>query len=70
VKNITITIRPYTHQCADGCCYEAGETIFVDGEEAASGPCEHNNLKNLLKHLGFKATIVGQNMDGEDVWDL
>jgi hypothetical protein len=70
MKNITITIRPYTHQCADGCCYEAGETFFVDGVEAASGPCKHNNLKNLLKHLGFKATIIGQDNDGEDAWDL
>jgi hypothetical protein len=36
----------------------------------ASGPCEHNRLIDLLKHLGFSATIVGQNEDGEDVWEL
>jgi hypothetical protein len=70
MKSITITTMPYTHQCADGCCYEAGETILVDGVMAASGPCEHNRLIDLLKHLGFSATIIGQNEDGEDVWEL
>lgn len=70
MKNITITIRPYTHECGDGCCYEYGETIFVDGVEVASGPCEHNRLIGLLEHLGFSATIIGQDLDGEDSWSL
>ena len=70
MKNITITIRPYTYECGDGCCYESGETIFVDGVEAASGPCEHNRIIDLLKHLGFSAKIIGLNEDGEEVWEL
>lgn len=70
MKNITITIKPYHYECGDGCCTEWGETILVDGVEAASGPCEHNRLIDLLEHLGFSVTIIGQNEDGEDVWEL
>jgi hypothetical protein len=70
MKNITITIKPYYDQCSDGCCTEFGETILVDGVMAASGPCEHNRLIDLLKHLGFSATIIGKDEDGEDAWEL
>jgi hypothetical protein len=67
---ITLSIRPYSHECGDGCCYECGETWSVNEVEVASGPCEHNRMQQLLYHLGFDAQIVGQNEDGEEVWEL
>lgn len=67
---LKLSIRPYSYICADGCCSEYGETWSVDGKEIASGPCEYNRMKQLLRHLGFDASITGENEDGEEVWEL
>ena len=70
LKRITLSIQPYSHECGDGCCSEYGETWFVNEVEAASGPCEHNRMQQLLHHLGFDAEIVGKNEDGKEAWGL
>lgn len=70
MKKIAITIKPYSYECGDGCCSEYGEIISVNGEEVASGPCEHNRLISLLQHLGYDASLIGLNEDGEEVWSL
>ncbi len=70
MKKITITIKPYCYECGDGCCTEWGEDISVDGVPAATGPCEHNRLISLLAHLGYDATIIGLDEDGEEAWSL
>ena len=67
---IKVSKRPYDYECGDGCCQEWGETWYVNGEEVCSGPCEDNRMQQLLAHLGFEATIVNENEDGEEVCSL
>lgn len=28
-----ITLKPYEHTCDDGCCYQTGYDVFVDGKK-------------------------------------
>jgi adenylate cyclase class IV len=73
IKNpikIKVSKRPYYYECGDGCCSEAGETWFVNGEEICSGMCDDNRLQQLLKHLGYEAKIVNENEDGEELCSL
>jgi hypothetical protein len=70
IKQIKVSKRPYRYQCADGCCFEYGETWSVDGVEVAHGSCDDNRLQQLLKHLGYDARIVNENKDGEEVCEL
>ena len=28
-----IELKPYDHSCSDGCCYETGYDVFLDGED-------------------------------------
>jgi hypothetical protein len=70
IKPIKLSIRPYSYECGDGCCHEYGETWFVDGEEVASGPCDANRLQQLLNHLGYDASIVNENEEGEEVCEI
>ena len=70
MKKIKVSKRPYYSECGDGCCSDWGEIWFVNGERVCSGPCEDNNLQKLLSHLGFDATIVNENEDGEEVCEL
>ena len=70
VKDIKLSIRPYSYECGDGCCSEYGETWFVDGVDVAHGPCDDNRIQQLLKHLGFNARIVNENEDGEEVCEI
>jgi hypothetical protein len=68
--DMKLSMRPYSYECGDGCCYEYGETWFVDGEEVTSGPCDANRLQKLLEHLGYAARIVNENEDGEEVCEI
>lgn len=70
LSKITLAKRSYNYECGDGCCYEYGETWFVNGEEVATGSCEDNRLQDLLHHLGYEAHIVNENSEGEAVCDL
>jgi hypothetical protein len=58
-KNVTITLNDWEHECADGCCYDYGTELYVNGE-LISTQADHNledAIWNLLTHLGFKVTI-------------
>lgn len=68
--SIKLSKRPYYYECGDGCCTEWGETWYVNGVEVCSGPCDDNRLQQLLDHLGYDASIVNENEDGEEVCEL
>ena len=58
-KDITITFNEWEHECADGCCYDYGTELYVDGEMITT-QAEHNvedTIWNLLTHLGYNVTI-------------
>jgi hypothetical protein len=61
-KEITITLNDWEYKCADGCCYDCGTGLYVDGEMITT-QAEHNvedTVWNLLTHLGYKVTIEHQ----------
>jgi hypothetical protein len=58
-KDVTITLNDWEYECADGCCYDYGTELYVNGE-LISTQADHNledTIWNLLNHLGFKVTI-------------
>jgi hypothetical protein len=58
-KGITITFNQWEHECADGCCYDYGTELYVDGEMITT-QAEHDvedTIWNLLTHLGYNVTI-------------
>lgn len=62
-----IELINWDHTCGDGCCYDSGMTLIVDGEEIT--PYADNNieetLKMLLDKLGVDAEITTRD-DYED----
>jgi hypothetical protein len=65
-----ISKKYYDCQCADGCCDECGFEWYVNGEFVHRSPCEDNGWLAVLQKLGFDATIVGVDKDGEEIWEL
>ena len=58
-KELNITLNDWTSECSDGCCYDYGTELYVNGEMITT-QADHNledTLWNLLTHLGYKVTI-------------
>ncbi len=55
---IEILLVDWDHKCGDGCCYEYGVDIYVNGEKIeGDGTDSFNALRSVLKHLGYDAEI-------------
>jgi hypothetical protein len=56
-----IVIRDWDYTCADGCCYEWGTTIYVNGKQLDLmwNPEDHLPavIDAILKELGVEATV-------------
>ena len=49
-----IELKEWDYSCYDGCCYEWGTNLYVDGELLGSFNDEYTLLELLLPHLGIK----------------
>ena len=72
MKPIKINIKPYEYECGDGCYYDRGDIIYVDGEQLGDIPYSsvENALQLVLSHLGYEVKIEGLNEDGEVTWTM
>lgn len=72
MKPIKINIKPYEYECGDGCCYDRGDIIYVNGEQLGDIPygSVENALQLVLSHLGYEVEIEGLNEDGEVTWTM
>lgn len=72
MKKIKIGVQSYEYTCGDGCCYEQGDYIFVDGERLGDIPAHsfENALQLVLSHLGYEVEIEGLDEHGEVNWTM
>jgi hypothetical protein len=54
-EELLIELEEWDHTCNDGCCYDYGVNIFVNGEqiEDEDGSNPHQLLKVVLNKLGY-----------------
>jgi len=58
-KEINIKLVNWDYTCGDGCCYDYGTRLEVDGVEItdyAESNAE-DTIEKLLTHLGYKVNI-------------
>ncbi len=72
MKKIKIGLKSYEYTCGDNCCYEQGESIYINDEHIgdislASIP---DALVSVLSHLGYDVSIEGLDEDGEIDWTM
>jgi len=72
MKKIKIGLKSYEYECGDGCCYEQGDLIYVDGEQIGDTAANsvENTLQLVLSHLGYDVSIEGLDKDGEIDWTI
>ena len=73
MKKIKIGIKSYDYECGDHCCYEQGESIYVDGEHVQDIPFAtiQDALLAVLHHIGYdEVEIEGLDEDGEVDWTM
>jgi hypothetical protein len=54
-EELLIELEEWDHTCNDGCCYDYGVNIFINGEqiEDEDGSNPHQLLKAVLNKLGY-----------------
>jgi N-acetyl-anhydromuramyl-L-alanine amidase AmpD len=59
MKTLRITLKDWEHTCGDGCCYDYGQDIYLDGEKLDEQHAEdsENALRAVLEKLGYKIEI-------------
>jgi hypothetical protein len=58
-KKIKIELCDWDSTCGDGCCYEYGTTIKVNGVQLEQDGTETRNaIEAILVHLGYKVDII------------
>ena len=65
-EELLIELEEWDHTCNDGCCYDYGVNIFVNGEqiEDEDGSNPHQLLKAVLNKLGYKNVQVEYKYNG------
>jgi hypothetical protein len=58
---VTIELKDWDYHCADGCCYEYGTKIIVNGVECEneySGDSVQQAIEFVLNQLNIKHEII------------
>lgn len=65
-EELLIELEEWDHTCNDGCCYDYGVNIFVNGEqiEDEDGSNPHQLLTAVLNKLGYKNVQVEYKYNG------
>lgn len=64
-EKLNIDFKAWSYRCADGCCEEGGETLFLNGEELTDyGDDVTNALRSVLEKLGYEVEF---NWDYENI---
>ncbi len=57
-EKLKIELKEYEYRCPDGCCYDYGTMVKVNGEETL---CHNQDLESILtrvlEHLGYEVEI-------------
>lgn len=55
---VIIELEDWDHTCGDGCCYDWGTTIKVNGVTLEQdGDSVQGSLRAVLEHLGYTVEI-------------
>lgn len=60
MNKVQIELRNWDNSCDDGCCYDYGTEIYLDGELIGgkhTGECVRESLERVLSKLGYKPVI-------------
>lgn len=65
---IKIEVKEWSHTCGDGCCYNYGMDVYVDGVQVNEFDVSEKEalLMAVLKHLGIEAEVTSDYDDMDD----
>ncbi len=56
---VTLTLKDWEYTCGDGCCYEWGTDVMINGERVSTYQSNlEQTLREVLEHLGHKVEII------------
>lgn len=57
---ITVRFEEWEYTCRDGCCYEWGTTVYINGEQVTqfNAGAPEANIIEILEHLGYEVEIL------------
>jgi hypothetical protein len=65
-KKIHIEMKDWIFKCGDGCCFDSGVDIYVNGNQLDEGYADNteNALRAVLEHLGYEVDIEWKEDEG------
>ena len=62
-STITLTLEDWEYTCGDGCCYEYGTDVMINGEKVSTYQISlEQTLREVLEHLGHKVEIIYESL--------
>jgi len=62
MKEIIIKLVDWDYECADGCCFDYGQDIYLNGKQLDESHAENNEnaLIAVLNELGYEVEIQNE----------
>jgi hypothetical protein len=59
MKKLNLRFEDWDYRCGDGCCYEYGTDIFINGKKVdfSGGGSMEQAVEAVLTHLGYKVEL-------------
>ncbi|HWL22285.1 MAG TPA: hypothetical protein VNR38_00795 [Ureibacillus sp.] len=56
-KKLKVTFEEWDYECGDGCCYEWGRAVYIDGEHIHNHADSDQAIIEVLQHLGYEVEV-------------
>jgi hypothetical protein len=69
-KKVKLATQDWSYTCSDGCCYEYGQRLYVNGKELEHVDIHedpHEAITKVLKQLGYVVEWEEMDDDSNDM---
>lgn len=56
-KKLKLTFEYWDYTCGDGCCYDCGRAVYIDGKLIHSYADSEQAIIEILQHLGYEVEV-------------
>lgn len=57
-KKLTLEFEEWNYTCGDGCCYDSGVSLKINGEHVTNYADCQQGIIETLEHLGYEVEVI------------
>jgi len=55
---LTLEFEEWDYECGDGCCYDSGVSLKINGKHVTNYADERQGIIEILEHLGYEVYVI------------